>query len=123
MTRTDSATKIAAAAKIHPGTKKVVIRDRFGDVVSGQGPRYADVLALISRNDLTAGLDSRTYTVAYALRKCMISGRMEAVSELRIAQYTPHQICKLVARISRECPETTLGGICDDWIPQNHRSL
>lgn len=123
MTGTDSATKIASAAKIYPSTKKVVIRDRLGDVISGQGMRYADVLALISRNDLTAGLDSRTYTVAYALRKCMISGRMDPVSELRIAQYTPHQICKLVARISRECPETTIGGICDDWIPQNHRSL
>lgn len=123
MARIDSATKIATAAKIYPSTKKVVIRDRTGDVISGQGPRYADVLTLISRNDLTVGLDSRTYTVAYALRKCMISGRMEAVSELRIARYTPHEICKLVARISRECPETTIGGICDDWLPRNHRTL
>ncbi len=123
MTRPDYATKIAKAAKIYPNTRKVVIRDRLGDVVSGQGPRYADVLALISRNDLTPGLDSRTYTVAYALRKCMISGRMNPLSELRIAEYTPYEICKLVARISRECPETTIGAICDDWLPANHRSL
>jgi hypothetical protein len=48
---------------------------------------------------------------------------MNAESENRIAMYTPYQMCALVARIARECPETTTGGICDTWLIANHAGL
>lgn len=120
---TVTAKTIAAAAKIGTRTKKVQIRDEDGFVISGDARRYDTTLAIIARADLTPDLDSRTHTVAYALRKCMVSGRMSAVSENRIATYSPYQICKLVARIVSECPETTVGGICDGWLLANHNSL
>lgn len=118
-----STAKIAKAAKIAPRTKKVEIRDRDGFLLSGTGPRYGDVLAILSRSDLTPDLDARTHRVAYALRKCMMSARMPATSELRIGSYTPYQLCAVVARIVRECPEDTIGGICDTWLLANHTSL
>lgn len=114
---------IARAAKIGPRTKKVEIRDEFGFVVSNGDRRYATVLAILARADLTPGLSSRIHTVAYALRKCMVSARMAATSENRIAAYSPYQICALVARIANECPETTIGGICDTWLLANHNDL
>jgi hypothetical protein len=115
--------QIAKAAKISPRTKKVEIRDEYGFVVSNGDRRYATVLAVLSRTDLTPGLSSRIHTVAYALRKCMVSARMPATSENRIAAYTPYQICALVARIANECPETTIGGICDTWLLAHHEEL
>lgn len=114
---------IARAAKITPRTKKVEIRDEYGFVVSNGDRRYATVLAIIARSDLTPDLSSRIHTVAYALRKCMVSARMPATSENRIAAYSPYQICALVARIAAECTETTIGGICDTWLLANHESL
>lgn len=120
---TSTAKAIATAAKIGTRTKRVEIRDEYGFVISGEARRYDAVLALIARSDLTPDLDSRTHTVAYALRKCMVSGRMNAVSENRIAQYSPYQLCKVVARIVNECPETTVGGICDGWLLANHAGL
>jgi hypothetical protein len=117
------AADIAKAAGIGPRTKKVVIKDELGFVISGEGRPYADVLAVLSRSDLSPTSDTRARTVAYALRKCMVSGRMDATSENRIACYTPYQLCALVARIANECPETTIGGICDGWLTANHASL
>lgn len=115
--------QIAKAAKIAPRTKRVEIRDEYGFVVSNGDRRYATVLAILARTDLTPELDQRTHTVAYALRKCMVSARMPAESENRIAAYSPYQLCALVARIANECPETTIGGICDTWLLANHKEL
>jgi hypothetical protein len=120
---TITAKTIAKAAKIGTRTKRVEIRDEYGSVISGGARRYDTVLAILSRCDLTPGLDSRTRTVAYALRKCMVSARMPATSENRIADYSPYRICALVARIVNECPETTIGGICDTWLLQHHTEL
>jgi hypothetical protein len=120
---TYTAREIAAAAGIGPRTKKVVIRDEYGFNVSGQARRYADVLAILCRPDLTPDLPDRIHTVAYALRKCMTSARMAAESENRIAAYTPYQICAVVARVANECPETTIGGICDIWLLRHHTEL
>lgn len=116
-------TAIARAAKIGPRTKRVEIRDEYGCVVSNGDRRYATVLAILSRSDLTPDLSQRVHTVAYALRKCMVSARMPATSENRIAAYSPYQICALVARIANECPEMTIGGICDTWLLANHNDL
>jgi hypothetical protein len=114
---------IARAAKISPRTKRVEIRDEYGFVASNGNRRYATVLAILARTDLTPDLSARIHTVAYALRKCMVSARMPAESENRIATYSPYRICALVARIADECPETTIGGICDTWLLANHKSL
>lgn len=114
---------IARAAHIASRTKKVEIRDEYGFVVSQDMWRYQVVLATIGRSDLSPGLDARIRTVAYALNKCMTSCRMDPVSKLRIAEYTPYQLCKLVARIADECPETTIGGICDVWLLKHHHLL
>lgn len=122
MTKT-SAKEIATSAKIGPRTKKVEIRDEYGFVISSGARGYDTTLAIIARSDLTPELSSRIHTVAYALRKCMTSARMPAESENRIATYSPYQICALVARISDECTEETIGGICDEWLLKNHMSL
>lgn len=122
MTKTRTA-EIAQAAKITPRTKRVEIRDEYGSVASSGDRRYATVLAIIARSDLTPDLSTRIHTVAYALRKCMVSARMPASSENRIAAYSPYRICALVARIANECPETTIGGICDTWLLANHEGL
>lgn len=102
-----TARDIAKAAGIGTRTRRVVIRDEYGFVISGEGRSYADTLAVLSRSDLTPGLSARVHTVAYALRKCMVSGRMNPTSENRIAAYSPYRLCALVARIADECPETT----------------
>ncbi len=124
MTTTAVTTKdIAKAAGIGPRTKHVTIRDEFGLDISRDARRYDTVLAILSRSDLTPNLDARTHRVAYALRKCMVSARMPAVSEMRIADYSPYRLCALVARIVAECPEDTIGGICDGWLMANHNNL
>lgn len=118
-----TAKDIAKAAGIGPRTKTAVIRDEYGFVISRDARRYDTVLTILSRSDLTPDLDSRTHRVAYALRKCMVSARMPATSENRIADYSPYRLCALVARIVEECPEDTIGGICDVWLLANHNDL
>jgi hypothetical protein len=112
---------MATALGIGPRTRSYVLRDQHGFAYDGQ--RYEMVLAALSRNDITPELSARVHTVAYALRKSMTSARMPATSVLRIAAYSAYQVCALVARIDRECPEETVGGICDGWIAANHGSL
>lgn len=119
---TMTAREIAKAIGVGTRTRKYVMQDEYGIAVrSGMRP-YADVLATLSRSDLS-DLPQRIHTVAYALRKCMVSARMPAASENRIATYSPYQMCALVARVAAECPETTIGGICDIWLMDNHASL
>jgi hypothetical protein len=121
---TMTAREIAKAIRVGTRTRRFVFRDQYGiDMRTGMR-QYADVLAAIVRTDLHGhDVPERITTVAYALRKCMVSGRMDARSENRIADYSPYQLCALVARIARECPETTIGGICDVWLLDNHASL
>ncbi|MGS2645893.1 hypothetical protein [Streptosporangium sp. G12] len=116
-----TAREIAKAIKIGTRTRKFSLTDEYGIAIS-EGRRYDHVLAALARSD-KSNLTTRIHTVAYALRKCMVSGRMNAASENRIATYTPYQLCRLVARIAKECPETTIGGICDGWLIANHASL
>lgn len=116
-----STATIAKAAGISPRTKRFVLRDEYGTPYAGA--RHDLVLAALSRSDITPDLPSRIHTVAYALRKCMVSGRMNAVSEMRIAAYSAYQLCALVARIANECDEETIGGICDTWLVRHHAGL
>lgn len=87
------------------------------------GARYEHVLSAIMRVDKTEGITPRVRTVAIALHKSISTARMNCISSLRIQGYTPYQLCALVARIADECPETTIGGICDVWISRNHQSM
>lgn len=118
------AQEIARSIGVGARTKKYVLRDRNGDRIldAMDAPSWDAVLCAVSRVDIS-DLPGHVHTVAFALRKCITTGRMNPISALRIASYTPYQICALVARIVRECPETTVGGICDDWITPHHDSL
>jgi len=118
---TVTARQIAKAARIGSRTKTFKLTDEYGFAFEGR--RYEHVLAALSRSDKTPDLDARIHIVAYALLKSMKSGRMNAVSMMRLAAYTPYQLCALVARIANECPETTIGGICDEWLFAHHAEL
>lgn len=118
----DTATAIARAARISPRTRRFVLNTPDQGPIT-DGRRHELVLAALCRADITPGLSARTHTVAYALRKCMMSARMPAESVSRIAEYSPYALCRLVARVAAECPETTTGGICDGWLMANHASL
>jgi hypothetical protein len=115
-----TARQIARSIGVAPRTRRFVLRDADG--IAYDGRRYTHVLSAISRQN-HSDLPDRARHVAFALNKSMSSGRMPVDSEARIAQYTPYRLCMLVARIARECPETTTGGMCDDWITPNHASL
>lgn len=116
-----TARDIARSIGVAPRTKRFILRDEYG--MACEGRHYTHVFSALARSDKTPDLSSRIHTVAYALLKCMASGRMPAESENRIAVYSPYRMCALVARIANECPETTIGGICDTWLIQNHKSL
>lgn len=121
MTTSETARQIAQAAGIAPATKRYVLRDECG--LPYEGRQYTHVLGALSRSDRTPDLSARIHTVAYALFKCMTSARMDAVSVNRIATYSPYRLCALVARVALECPETTIGGICDGWLIRHHTEL
>lgn len=116
-----TARQIAKAAHIGTRTRTFKLTDEYGFAYDGR--RYQLVLSALSRSDKTPDLDARIHTVAYALLKSMGSGRMAPVSMSRLADYTPYQLCRLVARIASECPETTIGGICDGWLADHHAEL
>lgn len=115
-----TAREIAKALGVGPRTTRYVLCDEFGYAYDGS--RYEHVLSALARSDRT-DLPARVHTVAYALYKSLSTGRMQPTSANRIAVYSPYQLCAVVARIAKECPETTIGGICDGWIGANHTSL
>lgn len=116
--------QIAKALRIGPRTRDYVMYDLEGYRILGQmeDPRYARVLNSLGRADIS-DVTFRIRLVAIALKKSIATGRMHPVSSTRIQAYTAYQLCALVARIARECPETTIGGICDGWLAANHASL
>ncbi len=117
-----SALQLARAIGVSGGTRKFTLCDPKTSLPY-EGQRFDHVLAALSRSDITPDLSARVHTVAYALRKCIVSARMDSTSALRIMGYKPYDLCRLVARIANECPETTIGGICDVWLLANHASL
>jgi hypothetical protein len=120
-----TAREIAKAIRVGTRTRKYVMRDREGWEILGQydTPRYARVLCSLMNSDLS-DVTSRIRLVAMALHKSISTGRMNAVcSNLIQERYTPYQLCALVARIARDCDETTIGGICDIWLSANIASL
>jgi hypothetical protein len=118
---TMTAREIAKAIGVGTRTRKFEMRDLEGYTVMGQysDPRYARVLNSLGRSDCS-DVTYRVRLVAIALYKSISTGRMNPVcSNLIKERYTPYQLCALVARIARECDETTIGGICDTWLSAN----
>jgi hypothetical protein len=120
--------EVAAAAGVGPRSKRVEARAGDGMRVRFDCSRSESVLVLLSRFDLNrmppGARKRRCATVARALLKAMTTARLDPGTTLRInLEYTPWQVCALVARIARDCHEAQLGGICDEWICRNHVSL
>ena len=111
---TITAAQVARAAGIGPRTSRFVMRDESG--CPYDGGRTDMVLATLARADRT-DLPAEMHTVAYAVRKSLVTARMGAVAASRLRAMSPYQVCALVARVAVECPETTTGGICDGWLP------
>jgi hypothetical protein len=115
MTQISSA-QVARSVGIGPRTKRFVLTDRDG--IPYDGSRTELILAALSRPD-KSDLPVEIHTVAYAVRKSLVTARMRATYAMRLRFMSPYQVCALVATVARECPETTTGGICDEWLPQH----
>lgn len=116
-----STQQIAQAIKVAPRTKRFELRDEEG--IRYDGGRTDLVLAALSRSDKTPDLPAQAHTVAYAIRKSLVTARMNPVAACELTAMSPYQVCALVAAVIRECPETTPGGICDGWLPANIQRL
>lgn len=121
MTATVTGRQLAAAIGIGPRTKRFVLRDSDG--IPYDGRRAHLVLAALARSDRTPDLSADVHTVAYALHKSLTTARMNPAIANRVCELTPYQLCALVARVVRDCPETTTGGICDTWLPRHQSEL
>lgn len=119
--------EIAAAIAVGPQSKQVRVGDRMAMTDLRNMPGSEAVLAVLAShqfNRMPPGFrKNRCCVVARALLKAMSTARLSPVATSRINGYTPWQVCKLVERISRECPEPELGMMCDVWICRNHESL
>ena len=113
--------QVARSVGIGPRSKRFVLRDQDGTAYDGS--RTELVLAALSRSDKSPDLPAEVHTVAYAVRKSLVTARMRATFALRLREMSPYRICGLVARVACECPETTTGGICDEWLPGNIERL
>ena len=119
--------EIASAAGVGPRTREVRVDDRVAMTDLRDMPRSEALLAVLASHQLNrmpAGFrKDRCGVVARALLKAMSTARLSPVATSRIRGYSPWQVCQLVERISRECPECELGMMCDVWICRNHESL
>jgi hypothetical protein len=119
--------EVAGAAGVGPRSKEVRVDDLTVMYELRDMPGSEAVLAVLSShqfNRMPAGFrKNRCCVVARALLKAMSTARLSPVATSRIRGYTPWQVCQLVGRISRECPEPELGMMCDVWICRSHESL
>lgn len=119
--------EITAAAAIGHRSKQVRVDDLTAMTELRDMPRSEAVLAVLASylfNRMPDGFrKNRCRVVARALLKAMSTARLNPVATSRIRSYTPWQVCQLVERISRDCPESQLGMMCDVWICRNHESL
>jgi hypothetical protein len=119
--------EITAAAAIGPRSKQVRVDDLMAMTELRDMPRSEAVLAVLASHQFNRMPDgfrkNRCAVVARALLKAMSTARLNPVATSRIRGYTPWQVCQLVERISRECPESQLGMMCDVWICRSHESL
>lgn len=119
--------EIAAAAAIGPRSTQVRVDDLMAMTELRDMPRSEAVLAVLASHTFNRMPDgarkNRCGVVARALLKAMSTARLNPVATSRIQGYTPWRVCQLVARISRDCPESQLGMMCDVWICRAHESL
>ena len=115
-----TAARVARSVGIGPRSKRFVLLDRDG--IAYDGSRTELVLAALSRSD-KSDLPAEVHTVAYAVRKSLVTARMNATAAMRVRFMSPYRVCALVAQVARECPETTTGGICDEWLPRHIERL
>jgi hypothetical protein len=119
--------EIAGAAGIGPRSKEARVGDLTAMTELRGMPGSEAVLAVLAShpfNRMPTGFRrNRCGVVARALLKAMATARLSPVATSRIRGYTPWQVCKLVERISRDCPESELGMMRDVWICRNHESL
>ena len=115
-----TAAQVARSVGVGPRSKRFVLTD--GDGMAYDGSRTELVLAALSRSDKSE-LPAEVHTVAYAVRKSLVTARMRAEFALRLRGMSPYRVCALVARVACECPETTTGGICDEWLPRHIERL
>lgn len=120
-----NAKQIAVAAGIAPRTKRFTLRDENGYAVDPSMARHLQVLCALNRSDVTPGIATRERIIAMALLKAINTGRIDVHLLRRIReQYTPYQLCALVATISdRFQGEPTIGALADTWINRNANSL
>ena len=82
------------------------------------------VLAALGRGDITPSLNAHVHMVAYAVRKSIVTGRMDPAVANRVRGMTPYQVCEVVALVAAECGDAaTVGGICDMWLPRHQHDL
>ena len=112
--------QVARSVGISPRTRRFILRDQDG--IAYDGSRTELVLAALSRSD-KSDLPADVHTVAYAVRKSLVTARMNATAAMRVRFMSPYRVCALVATVARECPETTTGGICDGWLPEHIERL
>ena len=119
--------EIAGAAGIRPHSKAVRVDDQTAMTELRAMPRSEALLAVLASrqfNRMPAGFrKNRCGVVARALLTAMSTARLNPVATTRIRGYTPWQVCQLVERISRECPECELGMMRDVWICHSQQSL
>lgn len=105
--------EISGAAAIGPQSKEVRVDDRMAMTELRDMPRSEAVLAVLAShqfNRMPAGFrKNRCGVVARSLLKAMTTARLNPVATSRIRGYTPWQVCKLVERISRDCPRLSSG--------------
>lgn len=119
---TTTARRIAQAAGISPRTKRFILRDEFG--CPYEGLRSSHVLAALSRSDKTPDLSADVHRVAYAINKCFATARMNVQLARRIREdYSPYQLCALVAKVHNANPNAYVGELADDWINQHAEEL
>lgn len=119
---TVTARQIGNVAGIAPRTKRFVLRDEYG--IPYDGSRSSHVLGALSRSDKTPGLSADVHRVAYAVNKCFSTARMNVQLAQRIReQYSPYQICALVAKVHNANPDANVGELADFWINQHADEL
>lgn len=121
-------TEIAKVVGITPRTKRFESVDGDGLPVfyPDEAERWEHVLSAVrlartERQDVSM----RVYIIAVALHKSATTGRMNFGLLRRLReQYTPYQICALIARIANIYQgEPTIGDLADFWLNRHADEL
>lgn len=109
------------ALGVHHNQKTFILRDEYG--ISYEGHPVLLALAALSRTDVTPTLSADVHRVAYAIHKCIASGRMPTSAHLRIHGYKISRLCGMVAQVHADCYDKTIGEIADSWLIQHADEL